>query len=70
MALAKLGSFLGQLTEAPIKGIRIEYEGRSREMNARADLGGGHRRARPFLQDINMVSARWSPASAASWSKR
>src|SRR3712207_2154357 len=37
VALAeKLGSFLGQLTEAPIKGIRIEYEGAVAEMNTRA----------------------------------
>src|SRR5213080_4361965 len=32
----KLGSFLGQLTEAPIKGIRIEYEGAVADMNTRA----------------------------------
>src|SRR6187455_471132 len=37
VALAeKLGSFLGQLTEAPIKGIRIEYEGAVAQMNTRA----------------------------------
>src|SRR5215204_3375991 len=34
VALAeRLGSFLGQLTEAPIKGIRIEYEGAVAQMN-------------------------------------
>jgi D-3-phosphoglycerate dehydrogenase len=32
----KLGSFLGQLTEAPIKGVRIEYEGAVAAMNTRA----------------------------------
>ena len=37
VALAeRLGSFLGQLTEAPIKGIRIEYEGAVAQMNTRA----------------------------------
>ena len=59
VALAeKLGSFLGQLTEASIKGIRIEYEGAVAEHeHPRAHLGRGDRRAAPFLQDINMVSA-------------
>ena len=34
VALAeKLGAFLGQLTEAPIKGMRIEYEGAVAELN-------------------------------------
>ncbi|WP_112663846.1 phosphoglycerate dehydrogenase [Microvirga flavescens] len=54
----KLGSFLGQLTEAPIKGIRIEYEGDVAEMNTRALTSAAVTGAlRPFLQDINMVSA-------------
>ncbi len=59
VALAdKLGSFLGQLTEAPIKGIRIEYEGDVAEMNTRALTSAAVTGAlRPFLQDINMVSA-------------
>ena len=59
VALAeKLGSFLGQLTEAPIKGIRIEYEGAVSELNVRpltaAAVAGV---LRPFLSDINMVNA-------------
>ncbi len=54
----KLGSFLGQLTEAPIKGIRIEYEGAVAEMNTRALTSAAVTGVlRPFLQDINMVSA-------------
>ena len=59
VALAdKLGSFLGQLTEAPIKGIRIEYEGDVAEMNTRALTSAAVTGVlRPFLQDINMVSA-------------
>jgi D-3-phosphoglycerate dehydrogenase len=59
VALAeKLGSFLGQLTEAPIKGIRIEYEGVVAEMNTRALTSAAVTGVlRPFLQDINMVSA-------------
>jgi D-3-phosphoglycerate dehydrogenase len=59
VALAeKLGSFLGQLTEAPIKGIRIEYEGAVAGMNTRALTSAAITGAlRPFLQDINMVSA-------------
>src|SRR5206468_10084463 len=37
VALAeKLGSFLGQLTEAAIKGIRIEFEGHVATMNTKA----------------------------------
>ncbi|MFL5154560.1 MAG: phosphoglycerate dehydrogenase, partial [Microvirga sp.] len=59
VALAeKLGSFLGQLTEAPIKGIRIEYEGAVAQMNTRALTSAAVTGVlRPFLQDINMVSA-------------
>ncbi len=59
VALAeKLGSFLGQLTEAPIKGIRIEYEGvvanlNTRALNAAAIAGV----LRPFSPDVNMVNA-------------
>src|SRR3954447_3526062 len=54
----KLGSFLGQLTEASIKGIRIEYEGAVAEMNTRALTSAAVTGVlRPFLQDINMVSA-------------
>jgi D-3-phosphoglycerate dehydrogenase len=59
VALAeKLGSFLGQLTEAPIKGIRITYEGAVAAMNTRALTSAAITGVlRPFLQDINMVSA-------------
>ncbi|MFL5323871.1 MAG: phosphoglycerate dehydrogenase [Microvirga sp.] len=59
VALAeRLGSFLGQLTEAPIKGIRIEYEGAVAQMNTRALTSAAVTGVlRPFLQDINMVSA-------------
>src|SRR6478672_9688350 len=59
VALAeRLGAFLGQLTEAPIKGIRIEYEGTVAQMNTRALTSAAVTGAlRPFLQDINMVSA-------------
>ncbi|TVR06057.1 MAG: phosphoglycerate dehydrogenase [Salinarimonadaceae bacterium] len=54
----KLGSFLGQLTEAPIKGIRIEYEGDVAAMNTRALTSAAVTGAlRPFLPDVNMVSA-------------
>src|SRR3954467_2931415 len=59
VALAeKLGSFLGQLTEAPIKGIRIEYEGEVAQMKVKALTSAAVTGVlRPFLQDINMVSA-------------
>ncbi|MFN3688954.1 phosphoglycerate dehydrogenase [Salinarimonas sp.] len=59
VALAeKLGSFLGQLTEAPVKGIRIEYEGAVAGMNTRALTSAAVAGAlRPMLQDVNMVSA-------------
>ena len=54
----RLGSFLGQLTEAPITGIRIEYEGAVAAMNTRALTSAAVTGVlRPFLQDINMVSA-------------
>ena len=59
VALAeKLGSFLGQLTEAPITGIRIEYEGAVAGMNTRALTSAALTGVlRPFLADVNMVSA-------------
>jgi D-3-phosphoglycerate dehydrogenase len=59
VALAEqLGSFLGQLTEASVKGIRIEYEGAVANMNTRALTSAAVTGVlRPFLQDINMVSA-------------
>ncbi len=54
----KLGSFLGQLTEAPVKGIRIEYEGAVADMNTRALTAAAVTGVlKPFLQGINMVSA-------------
>jgi D-3-phosphoglycerate dehydrogenase / 2-oxoglutarate reductase len=59
VALAeKLGSFLGQLTEAPIKGIRIEFEGHVADMNTRALTSAAVTGVlRPFLPEVNMVSA-------------
>jgi len=59
VALAeKLGSFLGQLTEAPIKGIRIEYEGKVADLNVRPLTAAAVTGVlRPFLSDINMVNA-------------
>jgi D-3-phosphoglycerate dehydrogenase len=59
IALAeKLGSFAGQLTEEPIKGIVIEYAGDVSEMNTRAltsaALAG---LLKPMLGMVNMVSA-------------
>jgi D-3-phosphoglycerate dehydrogenase / 2-oxoglutarate reductase len=54
----KLGSFLGQLTEAPVKSIRIQYEGEVANLNVRpitsAAIGGV---LRPFLPGINIVNA-------------
>jgi D-3-phosphoglycerate dehydrogenase / 2-oxoglutarate reductase len=60
VALAeKLGSFLGQLTESNIKGIRIVYEGKVGELNVKpmtaAAIAGV---LRPFLSEINMVNAQ------------
>ena len=59
VALAeKLGSFLGQLTEAGIRGIRIEYEGEVARMNTRALTAAAITGVlRPLLADVNMVSA-------------
>jgi D-3-phosphoglycerate dehydrogenase len=59
VALAeKLGSFLGQLTEAQIKGIRIEYEGEVGKLNTRAINAAAITGVlRPFLSEINMVNA-------------
>ncbi len=59
VALAeKLGSFLGQLTESSVKGIRIIYEGKVTELNTKpmtaAAIAGV---LRPFLSEINMVNA-------------
>jgi D-3-phosphoglycerate dehydrogenase len=59
VALAeKLGAFLGQLTEAAIKGIRIEYEGAVADLNTRAlNAAAVAGVLKPFLSDINMVNA-------------
>jgi D-3-phosphoglycerate dehydrogenase len=59
IALAeKLGSFLGQLTEAAITGIRIEYEGSVANMNTKALTSAAVTGVlRPFLPEVNMVSA-------------
>ena len=53
-----LGSFAGQLTEDPIKAIRIEYEGavaglNVKPMTAAAIFGV----LKPQMQEVNMVSA-------------
>jgi D-3-phosphoglycerate dehydrogenase len=54
----KLGSFLGQLTETAVKGIRIEYEGAVAELNLRAITSAAIAGVlRPFLSEINMVNA-------------
>ncbi len=57
----QLGSFAGQLTEVPIKGIHIEYCGDVAELNVKpmtaAALAGV---LRPSLADVNMVSAATS----------
>jgi len=53
-----LGSFAGQLTENPITGIRIEYEGSVAALNVKpmtaAALFGV---LKPQMQEVNMVSA-------------
>jgi D-3-phosphoglycerate dehydrogenase / 2-oxoglutarate reductase len=59
VALAeKLGSFLGQLTESAVKGIRVVYEGKVCDLNTKpmtaAAIAGV---LRPFLSEINMVNA-------------
>ncbi|GLK56949.1 D-3-phosphoglycerate dehydrogenase [Methylopila capsulata] len=59
VALAeKLGSFAGQLTEAGVTAIRIEYEGLVAGMNTRALTSAAVTGLlKPQLADINMVSA-------------
>ncbi|HVY52241.1 MAG TPA: phosphoglycerate dehydrogenase [Devosia sp.] len=53
-----LGSFAGQLTEDPITGVRIEYEGNVAGLNVKpmtaAALNGV---LKPQMQEVNMVSA-------------
>jgi D-3-phosphoglycerate dehydrogenase len=55
----KLGSFLGQLTESTVKGIRVVFEGKVAELNTRpmtaAAVAGV---LRPFMPEINMVNAQ------------
>jgi D-3-phosphoglycerate dehydrogenase len=54
----QLGSFAGQLTEAGLKGIRLEYSGEVAEMNTRALTAAALAGIlRPLLQTVNMVSA-------------
>jgi D-3-phosphoglycerate dehydrogenase len=54
----QLGSFAGQLTDAGVSAIRLEYEGAVADMNTRAltaaALAGF---LQPILQTVNMVSA-------------
>ena len=66
-----LGSFAGQLTETAPSMIRLEYAGDIAEMNTRALTSAAVSGVlRPFMEDINMVSRRPSPKTAASRSKR
>lgn len=54
----QLGSFAGQLTEAGLKGIRLEYAGEVAEMNTRALTAAALAGVlKPVLQTVNMVSA-------------
>jgi D-3-phosphoglycerate dehydrogenase / 2-oxoglutarate reductase len=54
----KLGGFLGQLTEAPIKSIRIQYEGEVGNLNVRPITAAAITGVlRPFLPEVNMVNA-------------
>ncbi|KAF0229572.1 MAG: D-3-phosphoglycerate [Beijerinckiaceae bacterium] len=54
----KLGGFLGQLTEAPIKSIRIQYEGEVANLNVRPITAAAITGVlRPFLPEVNMVNA-------------
>jgi len=54
----QLGLFAGQLTEAPIGGVRLEYSGEVATLNTKpltaAALAGI---LRPLLSEVNMVSA-------------
>ncbi|HEY4201835.1 MAG TPA: phosphoglycerate dehydrogenase [Devosiaceae bacterium] len=53
-----LGSFAGQLTEAPIKGVRIEFEGAVSGLNTRPMVAAALAAVlKPSLEDVNMVSA-------------
>jgi len=59
VALAeKLGSFAGQLTDTPIKGVVIEYAGEVGDMNTRALTSAALAGVlQPMLGTVNMVSA-------------
>jgi len=53
-----LGSFAGQLTEDPIKAVRIEFEGEVSSLNTRPMVAAALAAVlKPSLQDVNMVSA-------------
>jgi D-3-phosphoglycerate dehydrogenase len=53
-----LGSFAGQLTEDPITGIRIEYEGTPAGLNIKPITASAiYGVLRPQMQEVNMVSA-------------
>ena len=53
-----LGSFAGQLTEAPITGIRIEFEGAVSSLNTKPMVAAALAAVlKPSLQQVNMVSA-------------
>jgi D-3-phosphoglycerate dehydrogenase len=53
-----LGSFAGQLTEDPIKAIRIEFEGNVATLNTKPMIAAALAAVlKPSLQDVNMVSA-------------
>ncbi|MEM1371006.1 MAG: phosphoglycerate dehydrogenase, partial [Pseudomonadota bacterium] len=55
----QLGSFAGQLTDRPIKGIRIEYCGEVAALNTKSLTAVAIAGAmRPSLADVNMVSAK------------
>ena len=73
IALAeKLGSFAGQLTETGISKVQIAYEGAVAQMNTKALTSAAL--AGPAAADAAATSTssrrRWSPRSAASWSRR
>ena len=54
----QLGSFAGQLTDVPIKAIRIEYCGEVAALNVKPMTAAAVAAVlRPSLSDINMVSA-------------
>ena len=53
-----LGSFAGQLTEAPITGIRIEFEGAVSSLNTKPMVAAALAAVlKPSLEEVNMVSA-------------